>query len=142
MPCLTHWRIWLCHMEVGRTLVWSSCTYKQTNTDGVAFSFQATQICQTHVRANAGTNRMSADGLALLDKLPITLYIRTCKKPTRQSVNSTYTEAYIIGPAIEAANTRRIGHMLIKMSIIVFVPHHQCLIQAIKYPPFNLLWQN
>jgi hypothetical protein len=23
MPCLTHWHIWLCHMEVGRTLVLS-----------------------------------------------------------------------------------------------------------------------
>jgi hypothetical protein len=28
MPCLTHWHIWLCHMEVGRTLVLSPSTYK------------------------------------------------------------------------------------------------------------------
>jgi hypothetical protein len=28
MPCLTHWHIWLCHMDVGRTLVLSPSTYK------------------------------------------------------------------------------------------------------------------
>jgi hypothetical protein len=30
MPCLTHWHIWLCHMEVGRTLVLSPSTNKST----------------------------------------------------------------------------------------------------------------
>jgi hypothetical protein len=30
MPCLTHWHIWLCHMEVGRTLILSPSTYIYT----------------------------------------------------------------------------------------------------------------
>jgi hypothetical protein len=33
MPCLTHWHIWLCHMEVGRTLVLSPSTYKYYRLD-------------------------------------------------------------------------------------------------------------
>jgi hypothetical protein len=45
MPCLTHWRIWLCHMEVGRTLVvLSPRTYQS--------------------RAGWGTRRMTASGAA------------------------------------------------------------------------------
>jgi hypothetical protein len=33
MPCLTHWHIWLCHMEVGRTLVLSPSTYRRLVSD-------------------------------------------------------------------------------------------------------------
>jgi hypothetical protein len=34
MPCLTHWHIWLCHMEVGRTLVLSPSTYNPWESGG------------------------------------------------------------------------------------------------------------